>query len=117
MHPTKVRILGELKAGTTQRHLIKLPGAALANDEPRPVISVAGAKPGPLLVVNAGVHGGEYPAVEAMWLHAQKKSRWRSVCRTWLRSVSPFNRAKGTEQVQAVCRATRQPRTKELQRF
>jgi len=38
----------------------------LANDEPRPVISVAGAKPGPVLFVNAGVHGGEYPAVEAV---------------------------------------------------
>jgi len=66
MHRPKVRILGDLKAGTTQRHLIKLPGAALANDEPRPVISVAGAKPGPVLFVNAGVHGGEYPAVEAV---------------------------------------------------
>jgi predicted deacylase len=66
MHPPKVPILGDLKAGTTRRHLIKLPGAALANDEPRPVISVAGAKPGPLLFVNAGVHGGEYPAVEAV---------------------------------------------------
>ena len=51
---------------STQRHLIKLPGAALANDEPRPVISVVGAKPGPVLFVNAGVHGGEYPAVEAV---------------------------------------------------
>ena len=59
-------IFGELTPGTTQRHLIKLPGAALANDEPRPVISVAGAKPGPVLFVNAGVHGGEYPAVEAV---------------------------------------------------
>ena len=59
-------ILGELTPGTTQRHLIKLPGAALANDELRPVISVAGAKPGPVLFVNAGVHGGEYPAVEAV---------------------------------------------------
>jgi predicted deacylase len=58
--------LGELTPGTTGRHLIKLPGAALANDEPRPVISVAGAKPGPVLFVNAGVHGGEYPAVEAV---------------------------------------------------
>ncbi len=61
-----IPILGELTPGTTQRHLIKLPGAALANDELRPVISVAGAKPGPVLFVNAGVHGGEYPAVEAV---------------------------------------------------
>jgi len=63
-----IPILGELTPGTIQRHLIKLPGAALANDEPRPVISVAGAKPGPVLFVNAGVHGGEYPAVEAVIL-------------------------------------------------
>ena len=66
MHPANIPILGELTPGTTQRHLIKLPGAALANDEPRPVISVAGPKPGPMLFVNAGVHGGEYPAVEAV---------------------------------------------------
>jgi uncharacterized protein len=62
----KIPILGELTPGTTQRHLIKLPGAALANDEPRPVISVTGAKSGLLLFVNAGVHGGEYPAVDAV---------------------------------------------------
>ncbi len=61
-----IRILGELIRGKTQQHLVKLPGAALANDETRPVISVAGAKPGPVLFVNAGVHGGEYPAVEAV---------------------------------------------------
>jgi uncharacterized protein len=61
-----IPILGELTPGTTQRHLVKLPGAALANDEPRPVISVAGVKAGPVLFVNAGVHGGEYPAVEAV---------------------------------------------------
>ncbi len=61
-----IPILGELTPGTTHRHLVKLPGAALANDEPRPVISVAGAKAGPVLFVNAGVHGGEYPAVEAV---------------------------------------------------
>jgi predicted deacylase len=30
------------------------------------VISVTGAKLGPVLFVNAGVHGGEYPAVEAV---------------------------------------------------
>jgi predicted deacylase len=62
----RIPILGELTPGTTQRHLIKLPGAALANDEPRRVVSVAGVKPGPVLFVNAGVHGGEYPAVEAV---------------------------------------------------
>ena len=66
MHLANIPILGELTPGTAQRHLIKLPGAALANDEPRPVISVAGAKTGPVLFVNAGVHGGEYPAVEAV---------------------------------------------------
>src|ERR1051325_9258959 len=59
-------ILGQLTPGKTHRHLIKFPGTALANDEPRPVISVAGAKPGPVIFVNAGVHGGEYPAVEAV---------------------------------------------------
>jgi uncharacterized protein len=63
MHPP---ILGKLAPGKTQRHLIKLPGAALAKDEPRPVISITGAKPGPLLFVNSGVHGGEYPAIEAV---------------------------------------------------
>jgi predicted deacylase len=62
----QIRILGKLTPGTAQRHLIKLPGAALAKDEPRPVISITGAKPGPLLFVNAGVHGGEYPAIEAV---------------------------------------------------
>jgi predicted deacylase len=62
----KIFILGELKAGTTQRHLIKLPGTALEKDEPRPVITVTGAKPAPVLFVNAGVHGGEYPAIEAV---------------------------------------------------
>ena len=63
MHPP---ILGKLTPGKTQRHLIKLPGAALGKDEPRPVISITGAKPGPLLFVNAGVHGGEYPPIEAV---------------------------------------------------
>ena len=62
----KFPILGQLKRGTTQRHLIQLPGAALADDEPRPVITVSGAHDGPTLFVNAGVHGGEYPAIEAV---------------------------------------------------
>jgi uncharacterized protein len=62
----RIPILGKLTPGKTQRHLIKLPGAALAKDEPRPVISITGAKPGPVLFVNAGVHGGEYPSIEAV---------------------------------------------------
>jgi predicted deacylase len=66
MHPPNISILGALTLGKRQRHLIKLPGAALANDEPRPVISVTGVKEGPVLFVNAGVHGGEYPAIEAV---------------------------------------------------
>lgn len=66
MKRTNIPILAELKQGTTQRHLVKLPGTALANDERRPVITVTGAKEGPVLVVNAGVHGGEYPAIEAV---------------------------------------------------
>src|SRR6059058_5767663 len=62
----RIPILGKLTPGKTQRHLVKLPGAALAKDEPRPVITVTGAKPGPTLFINAGVHGGEYPAIEAV---------------------------------------------------
>src|ERR1700759_2896531 len=63
MHPP---ILGQLNPGTTQRHFVKLPGAALEEDEPRPVVTVAGERAGPVLFVNAGVHGGEYPAIEAV---------------------------------------------------
>jgi predicted deacylase len=66
MHPPEIPILDALTAGKTERHLVKLPGDALANDEPRPVITITGAKPGPVLFVNAGVHGGEYPAIEAV---------------------------------------------------
>lgn len=63
--PPTIPILGPLQAGTTQRHMVALPGAALA-DERRPVTTITGAKPGPVLFVNAGVHGGEYPAVETV---------------------------------------------------
>lgn len=66
MYPAKLPILGELKPGTAQQHLIKLPGTALKEDEPRPIVTVTGVKPGPVLFVNAGVHGGEYPAIEAV---------------------------------------------------
>src|SRR5947209_14353140 len=66
MHPPKLPLLEILNPGETQRHLIKLPGAALAKDEPRPVITVTGQDAGPVLLVNAGLHGGEYPAIEAV---------------------------------------------------
>jgi uncharacterized protein len=64
-HPPIIPILGPLDAGTTQRHLVTLPGEAL-RDEQRAVITVTGASPGPVLFINAGVHGGEYPAVETV---------------------------------------------------
>jgi predicted deacylase len=57
--------LGAQARSTTRRNLITLSGAALA-DEPRPVVTVTAAKPGPVLFVNAGVHGGEYPGIEAV---------------------------------------------------
>src|SRR5690349_9110481 len=65
MHPPDFPLLGKLTPGSTERHLVTLPGSLL-NDEPRPVITVTGAKPGPVLFINAGVHGGEYPAIEAV---------------------------------------------------
>jgi predicted deacylase len=64
-HTRRFPILGELTPGTTQRHLVPLPGDALA-DEPRPVISVTGLSSGPAVFINAGVHGGEYPPIEAV---------------------------------------------------
>jgi predicted deacylase len=63
-HPPEIPILGRLERGTMQRHLVTLPGAALA-DEARPVTTVTGAKAGPVLFINAGLHGGEYPPIEA----------------------------------------------------
>jgi predicted deacylase len=50
-------------AGTLQHQLVELPGVALRG-EPRPVITVAGQRPGPVLLVTAGVHGCEYPGIE-----------------------------------------------------
>lgn len=64
-YPPVFPILGPLAAGTTQRHMVTLPGEAL-RDEPRPVTTVTGARPGPTVFINAGVHGGEYPAVETV---------------------------------------------------
>jgi len=45
--------------------MVTLPGALLA-DEARPVTTVTGVKPGPVLFIGAGVHGGEYPAIETV---------------------------------------------------
>lgn len=64
-HPPSLPILGALQSGKVERHLVTLPGAELA-DETHPVTTVTGAKPGPVLFINAGVHGGEYPAIEAV---------------------------------------------------
>ena len=64
-HPPCIPVLGALRAGTIERHLVTLPGSLL-NDERRPVTTVTGAAPGPVLFVGAGVHGGEYPPIEAV---------------------------------------------------
>lgn len=64
-YPAEFPLLGQLQPGSKQRHSVTLPGALL-NDETRPVISICGAKPGPTLFISAGVHGGEYPAIEAV---------------------------------------------------
>ncbi len=64
-HPPHLPLLGDLQPGTTQRHSVTLPGTELA-DEPRPIVTVTGARSGPLVFINAGVHGGEYPPIEAV---------------------------------------------------
>jgi predicted deacylase len=58
-------LLGRLTAGSRQVHQVTLPGTALAND-PRTVVSITGTQPGPVVFINAGVHGGEYPAIETV---------------------------------------------------
>ena len=60
----RLPVLGDLSPGQTQHHEVALPGEALSEDR-WPVITVAGAHPGPVLLVTAGVHGCEYPAIEA----------------------------------------------------
>jgi hypothetical protein len=64
-HPAEIPLLGPLRRGTVQRHLVTLPGALLS-DEPRPVTTITGEQPGPVLFVGSGVHGGEYPPIEAV---------------------------------------------------
>ncbi len=58
-------VLGKLKAGERQVHSVTLPGNALKED-PREVVSITGNQPGPVVFINAGVHGGEYPAIETV---------------------------------------------------
>lgn len=58
-------LLGELEPGNRQVHRAIFPVPALSN-EPRTVISVTGKTSGPVVFINAGVHGGEYPAIETV---------------------------------------------------
>ncbi|NJN18845.1 MAG: succinylglutamate desuccinylase [Oscillochloris sp.] len=57
-------LLGKLEPGTRLQKEIGLGGAALT-DERWPITAICGARPGPAVLVTAGVHGGEYPAIEA----------------------------------------------------
>ena len=57
-------LLSPRERGATLRREVALPGAALA-DGAWPVTAITGAAPGPALFVNAGVHGAEYPSVQA----------------------------------------------------
>ncbi len=60
----RIPILGDLSPGTTQHHEVTLPGEALSTDR-WPVTTVAGSRLGPVVLLTAGVHGCEYPAIEA----------------------------------------------------
>jgi predicted deacylase len=64
-HPPEFPLLGTLTPGTTQPHAVALPGALLQGTT-WPVTTVTGHEPGPVVFINAGVHGGEYPAVETV---------------------------------------------------
>lgn len=57
-------ILGPRERGARAHHQVALPGALLAG-ETWTVTSITGARPGPALLVNAGIHGAEYPAIQA----------------------------------------------------
>ncbi|MGI8687917.1 MAG: succinylglutamate desuccinylase/aspartoacylase family protein [Thermomicrobiales bacterium] len=58
-------LLGALTPGTTQRHAVSLPGAALVDDQ-WPVTTISGVRPGPVVFINGGIHGGEYPGIETV---------------------------------------------------
>lgn len=57
-------ILGPRERGTRAHHEVGLPGEALAG-ETWTVTSITGARPGPAVLINAGIHGAEYPAIQA----------------------------------------------------
>ncbi len=63
--PPEFPLLGALMPGATRRHEVALPGALLQGTT-WPVTTVTGREPGPTVFINAGVHGGEYPAVETV---------------------------------------------------
>lgn len=65
MEPVRFPILGTLTMGTTQRHAVSLPGAALAGDQ-WPVTTISGVRPGPVVFINGGIHGAEYPGIETV---------------------------------------------------
>ncbi len=58
-------LLDQLEPGTVQRHVVTLPGSALADGQWH-VTTITGKQPGPTVFINAGVHGGEYPAIETV---------------------------------------------------
>lgn len=63
-----IAVLDPLAPGTTARRLLRPDvGAEVAI----PCIAVRGARPGPTLLVTAGVHGAEYAAIEAAYRVAE----------------------------------------------
>lgn len=58
-------LLGDRVRGQRREHEVTLPGVALAGDRWN-VVSITGTEPGPVVFVNAGIHGAEYPAVQTV---------------------------------------------------
>jgi predicted deacylase len=61
---TRFPILGTRERGTTRSVEVALGGGELAHGK-WTVTVVTGARPGPALLVTAGVHGAEYPGIQA----------------------------------------------------
>lgn len=62
---TPFPLLDPLTPGTIQHHEVALPGTELAGST-WPVTTVTGSRSGPVIFINAGIHGGEYPAIETV---------------------------------------------------